>query len=165
MSRVLVAVVLILTSIVTSLHAQEESFVFKENNFKCQIPAKWALDYSLKYIISARRPGGGYVFISAKSTKLQRLDAPGFMEAFCNKLISDGFQIVNQNTDPFEGNPAFSCSFKKVIKGSLIYTRSVNFIVGATRYSIGMAEKNVDPASDPDFQALLASFAILVPVQ
>jgi hypothetical protein len=147
--------------------APDQQIVFKDENFQCQVPGDWAVAHTdvPKFAFDAQRPDFGTFLVHATPTQIERVDVLPFMTAFKAKLVRDGHEILSEDTNPFKGCPAYSCSFRKIIEGNMVYSHCINFVAGKIRYSIAMAQEKSDPFSSPDFQAILTSFTILSPAK
>ena len=115
--------------------------------------------------MDAHRPYGGTVCIEAKTTSTSvHVDDPAFSQGIKNRLITDGFEILDESRFPFEGHPAYAYTMRKTINGKLIYTHSVNFIAGGVRYDLLTAKNDADPTRDSQLQKVVDSFSLIDPV-
>jgi len=140
------------------------TFVFKEQNCQCQIPYNWTLKNNATFIMEARRPTGGSFFIAAHPVSPTfRTDDPSLAQGFKNKLITDGYEILNENIQPFKGQKTYTVTFRKKINNKLIITHSVNFIAGNILYGLELAKRDTDPTEDSQLQDALNSFSLITP--
>jgi len=143
--------------------APDQVLVFQDQHFQCTIPGDWNVSRPAArgFALEAKRADAGTFFLHAEPAESERVDVPAFMNAYKNKLLRDGHEIVSEDTAPFRGFPAYSCLFRKMMGVSMVYTHSINFIVNHTRYSLNFSLRgNGDPLAIPDFKNILDSVAL-----
>jgi hypothetical protein len=136
--------------------------VFPDSNFSCEVPSTWVMQAKPGHQIDAHRLTGGIFVVVAKplATPLKIPD-PAFTKSFHDKLVADGYEVVDESDSPFQGQPAYTVTFRKVINGTMTYCRSVNFATARFRYALEIAERGADPSSDTGLMAALNSFRLL----
>jgi hypothetical protein len=140
------------------------TITFNDQNCQCQIPYNWTFKNNPHFIMEAHRPYGGTVCIEAKTTSASvHVDDPAFSQGIKNRLITDGFEVLDESRALFEGHPAYAYTMRKMINGKMIYTHSVNFIAGSVRYDLLTAKKDADPTQDSQLQKAQDSFSLINP--
>jgi hypothetical protein len=140
----------------------QRTLIFKEQNCQCRIPNTWLLVDHPGFILDAHRLFGGAFCLAAKPASPNlRIDNLEFSMGIRSRLTTDGYEILSESREPFQGHVAYSYTMHKIINGKSVFAHSVNFVAGKFRYDLLISNTGSDPARDSQLQAALNSFSLI----
>jgi hypothetical protein len=140
------------------------TLTFAEQNCACKIPYNWTVKDNPLFLLEAHRPYGGSFFLKAqKATPQFSVENPVYAQEVKAKVQSDGYEVVNESRDLFQGRPAYAYTMRKVINGKLVYLHSISFVAGQSRYLLEAAKEDSDPIADSQLKAAIDSFSLITP--
>ena len=162
--RVLIALIILGTLLWKIVPVPSRTITFEEQNCSCKIPYNWKLKDNPSFLIEAQRPFGGVFFLAAKPAPPSlTMETPKFGNDVKSRVQADGYEVIVENRDPFQGHPAYAYTMRKVINGKMIYTHSINFEAGKFRYDLLTAKPYSDPADDAQLKMAINSFTLINP--
>jgi hypothetical protein len=162
--RLLIALIILGALLWKIVPMPSRTITFEEQNCSCKIPYNWKLKDNPLFTIEAHRFFGGTFCMTAKPAPPSlTMETPAFEDGVKSQVQTDGFEILSENHDPFQGHPAYSYTMRKVINGKNIYTHSINFVAEKFLYDLVTAKANSDPVEDAQLKAVVDSFSLLNP--